>query len=97
MSIVATLELRLRPEKVEAAPAVLDEVLAETRAFAGNRGVEVLPDVEDPTRVTAFERWESLEHDAAYRAWRAGDGNRPALGALLAAPPVLTHWTTAGD
>ncbi len=97
MSIVATLELRLRPDQVEAAPAVLDEVLAETRAFAGNLGVEVLTDLEDPTRVTAFERWESLEHDTAYRAWRAGDGNRPALGALLAAPPVLTHWSTSGD
>ncbi|MDR6119801.1 quinol monooxygenase YgiN [Aeromicrobium sp. SORGH_AS981] len=57
----------------------------------------VLTDVEDPTHVTAFERWESLEHDAAYRTWRAGDGRRPALAALLAAPPVLTHWDTPGD
>lgn len=47
--------------------------------------------------MTAFERWESLEHDAAYRTWRAGDGRRPALAALLAAPPVLTHWDTPGD
>jgi quinol monooxygenase YgiN len=97
VSIVATLELRLRPDQLEAAPAVLEEVLAETRAFAGNLGVEVLTDVEDPTHVTAFERWESLEHDAAYRTWRAGDGRRPALAALLAAPPVLTHWDTSGD
>lgn len=95
MTVVATLELTLRPDQVAAAPAVLDAVLAETRAFAGNLGVEVLTDLEDPTRVTAFERWESLEHDAAYRAWRAGDGARPALGALLAAPPVLRHWSTA--
>ncbi len=94
MTVVATLELRLRPDQVEAAPAVLADVLAETRAFPGNLGVDVLTDVEDPTHVTALERWESLEADDAYRTWRAGDGKRPALGALLAAPPVLTRWST---
>lgn len=96
MTVIATLELRLRPDRVDDAPAVLEEVLAETRAFAGNLGVEVLTDVHDPTHVTALERWESLEHDDAYRAWRSGDGQRPALGALLAAPPTLTRWTTSG-
>lgn len=95
MTVIATLELRLRPDRVDDAPAVLEEVLAETRAFAGNLGVEVLTDVQDPTHVTALERWESLEHDDAYRAWRSGDGQRPALGALLAAPPTLTRWTTS--
>ena len=95
MTVIATLELRLRPDRVDDAPAVLEEVLAETRAFAVNLGVEVLTDVQDPTHVTALERWESLEHDDAYRAWRSGDGQRPALGALLAAPPTLTRWTTS--
>lgn len=95
MTVIATLELRLRPDRLDDAPAVLEDVLAETRAFPGNHGVEVLTDVEDPTHVTALERWESLEHDDAYRTWRAGDGQRPALAALLAAAPVLTRWSTS--
>lgn len=96
MTVIATLELRLRSDRLDAAPAVLEEVLAETRAFPGNLGVDVLTDVEDPTHVTALERWESLEHDDAYRTWRAGEGQRPALGALLAAPPTLTRWSVSG-
>jgi hypothetical protein len=35
-----------------------------------------------------------MEHDAAYRAWRAGDG-ASGLAELLAAPPVLTHFETS--
>lgn len=95
MTVIATLELRLRSDRLDDVPAVLEEVLAETRAFSGNRGVEVLTDVEDPTHVTALERWESLAHDDSYRTWRSGDGQRPALAALLAAPPVLTRWATS--
>ncbi len=95
MTVHALLELTLRPEAVADAPGVLHEVLAATRAFAGNEGVEVLDDVDDPTHVLVLERWESLAHDDAYRAWRATPDGASQLGGLLAAPPHLTRWTTA--
>ncbi|MFM9918668.1 putative quinol monooxygenase [Lacisediminihabitans sp. H27-G8] len=94
MTVTATLELSIAPESADVAHSVIHEVLAATRAFAGNQGVEVLVDVTNPLHIVVLERWESLEADAAYRAWRAGDGASN-LGTVLAGPPVLTVLTTS--
>ncbi|MHC5795636.1 putative quinol monooxygenase [Lacisediminihabitans sp. FW035] len=94
MTVTATLELAISPESADDALRVIHEVLEATRAFPGNRGVDVLVDSANPLRIVLLERWESLEADSAYRAWRAGDG-KSALGSILAAPPVLGVFTTA--
>ena len=92
--ITALLELTLAPEAVASAPAVLGQTLEATQAFDGCLGVDVLVDTQDQTRVVVVERWESLESDAAYRAWRATPEGASQLGTLLAAPPKLTRFTT---
>jgi quinol monooxygenase YgiN len=94
MTVVATLELAIKPESADVASTVIHEVLKGTRAFPGNQGVDVLVDSKNPLRVLLLERWESLEADAAYRAWRAGDGKSD-LGSVLAGPPTLSVFTTA--
>lgn len=91
MSLTVHLDLNLKSDAVDAAPGMLREILADTRAFDGCLGVDVLIDSQDPAHILVVERWASLEQDAAYREWRAGDG-ATALGSLLAAPPVLTHF-----
>lgn len=97
MAITATLELRFRPEAVDDARTVVRRVLAETRAFDGNLGVDVLVDRDDPAHWIAYETWESPEHDAAYREFRAGPGAITDLGPLLAAVPVLTWYEIDGS
>lgn len=92
MSITALLEVHLKPESLESGMRVLNDVLVATRAFTGNEGVEVLIDTKDPAHVIVHETWASLEADAAYRAWRAGDGANE-LGTVLTAAPVLTVLT----
>jgi len=94
MTVVATLELAIRPESADVATTVIHEVLKGTRAFPGNQGVDVLVDSKNPLRVLLLERWESLDADTAYRAWRAGDGKSD-LGSILAGPPALSVFTTA--
>lgn len=93
MAITATLELRLNPDTLDEARTVLSRVLAETRAFDGNLGVDVLVDHADPAHWIAYETWESLAHDAVYREFRAGPGQITDLGPLLAAAPVLTWFS----
>ena len=96
MAIIATLELRFDPAKIDQARALMHDVLAETRAFDGNLGVDVLVDSNDPAHWVAHETWESAEHDAAYREFRAGPGAITELGPLLAGAPVLT-WFEVDD
>lgn len=94
MPVTAHLDLNVKAEALPTAPAVLRDILSDPRAFDGCLGVDVLVDSADPAHFLVVEQWVSMEHDAAYRAWRAGDG-ASGLAELLAAPPVLTHFETS--
>jgi len=94
MAVTALLDLHLRPEAVADAGATIGAILKDTRAFAGSLGIEVLHDVADPAHVTIVEHWESMEHDDAYRAWRATPEGASNLGDLLVAPPSLWRYET---
>jgi quinol monooxygenase YgiN len=90
MSVTAILELQFRPDAVEEGIEAFHRVLVDTRKFPGIESVVVVQDKENPAHVVAVEVWESLEADAAYREWRAGDGAPTELAALLVEPPRLT-------
>ena len=95
MAITAILDLQLKPEAVETASEVIHETLTATRAFPGCFHVAVLVDSNDPAHVVLYETWESVEHDSAYRAWRATPEGASRLGSILAAAPKLTRFTVA--
>ena len=84
--------MRFAADHLEDGPPALQAILKDTRAFDGCLGVQVVTDVTDPAHVVAVEHWESLEHDDAYRAWRAGPG-ASGLGDYLAEPAALTRFT----
>jgi quinol monooxygenase YgiN len=92
--VVSLLELTLATETA-AGLDVVHDVLRATRAFDGCLSVEVTVDTADPAHVVVVERWQSIEADDAYRAWRATPEGRSALASILAAPPVLTRCTVA--
>jgi quinol monooxygenase YgiN len=95
VAITALLDLQLKPESLEGAPQVLRATLTDTRAFPGCLEVTVLVDSDDPAHVVVYETWESIEHDNAYRAWRATPEGASDLGTILAAAPKLTRFTVA--
>jgi quinol monooxygenase YgiN len=97
VAITAILDLQLKADALETARQVIRDTLTATRAFAGCLSVTVLVDHADPAHVAVVESWESVEHDAAYRAWRATPEGASALGSILAAPPKLTYFTPADD
>jgi quinol monooxygenase YgiN len=97
VAITAFLEVRVKPEALDQGfHAELHSILSDTRAFEGCLGVDVLIDTADPTHLVAVERWASEEHDAAYRAWRAGAG-KTNLASFLVSPPILTKFTSADE
>lgn len=94
MPVTVTLELRLKPDAVQAAREVMGRALKDTRAFAGNLQTDVLVDEDDEAHWLIYELWQTVEHDQAYRAFRAGEGKLTELPPLLAAPPVKTRYVT---
>jgi heme oxygenase (mycobilin-producing) len=92
---VAILDLQLKADALDSAHEVIHATLTDTRAFAGCQEVTVLVDTEDPAHVVIYETWESIEHDQAYRAWRATPEGKSKLGTVLAVPPKVTKFTVA--
>jgi quinol monooxygenase YgiN len=92
MPVTVLLELRVKPEAVAAARDVMGRALRDTRAFAGNLRTDVLVDSGDEAHWVIYEVWETVEHDEAYRRFRAGEGKIAELPPLLAAPPVKTRY-----
>jgi quinol monooxygenase YgiN len=95
VAITATLEVRLKADKLDTAFEVIHETLTATRAFPGCLHVSVLVDSADPAHVIVFETWESPEADNAYRKWRASEEGASDLGSILATAPGLTLYTVA--
>jgi quinol monooxygenase YgiN len=95
VAITATLDVRLKADKLDTAFEVIHETLTATRAFPGCLYVSVLIDSADPAHVVLLETWESPEADNAYRQWRATPEGASGLGSILAAPPSLTLFTVA--
>jgi heme oxygenase (mycobilin-producing) len=94
--VIALLDLQLKADLLETGLEVIHETLTATRGFAGCLGVSVLVDSKDPAHVVLSETWESVEHDRAYREWRAGAGaGASELSSFLAATPKLNVFTLA--
>ena len=68
--------------------------LVATRAFPGCIGVDVLVDTEDEAHLLLIQKWESIEHDQAYRDWRATDAGASALSTIVASRS-LTRFVAA--
>jgi quinol monooxygenase YgiN len=95
VAITAILDLQLKADSLEGAPGVIRDTLTATRAFPGCQGVTVLVDSDNPAHVVLYETWESIEHDRAYRAWRATPEGASSLGSILAGAPTLSLFTVA--
>ncbi|MFZ2529472.1 MAG: antibiotic biosynthesis monooxygenase [Rhodococcus sp. (in: high G+C Gram-positive bacteria)] len=93
MALTALLELEFKPDALADAKTVMDRVLGETRAFDGCLGIEILVDRGNEARWVVVEKWQSTDHDTAYRKFRAGPGAITDLGPLLAGVPKLTHYS----
>jgi quinol monooxygenase YgiN len=94
MSVTVLLEFRFKPESVSTAREVLTRELKKTREFDGSLALDVLVDEDDEAHWIIYEVWESVAHDEAYRAFRAGEGKIVELPPLLAVPPIKTRYTT---
>lgn len=94
MAVTVILELKFKPDEVAAGRELMGRALQDTRAFDGNLRTDVLVDEDDEAHWLIYELWESVEHDEAYRRFRAGEGKLTQLPPLLAEAPVKTRYTT---
>ncbi|WP_051470999.1 putative quinol monooxygenase [Patulibacter minatonensis] len=97
MSVTSHFDLRVVPDRLDDALAVLRRILSDTRAFPGNRGVTLAQADGDPTHVIVIAAWDRLADHDAYLAWRSGAGAVPELPELLAGDPGGERFVTASS
>ena len=92
MSIVAVVEFRIAPARLDEARALFHRILAQTRDFDGAERIDWLVDRADPAAWTLYEEWSSPEAEQANRDFRMNEGAIPEMAELLAGPPVLRRY-----
>jgi quinol monooxygenase YgiN len=98
VAVIALFDMQFQPQFVRAGLEATSAAARDTRAFDGSTGVRVIVDEKDPAHVIVVEQWQTESHDAAYQAWRAGDGLPTDIIAMLARPATTTtHFTVSLD
>jgi quinol monooxygenase YgiN len=95
MATKVLLEIQVKADDLAASYAGVHATLVETRKFPGAVQIEVIADVEDPSKLVVVETWETPEAHDAYTTWRAtADGAPKELIAVLAGAPVTRIFQT---
>ena len=58
-------------------------LLADTRAFEGCNDITFTESTDTPGLLMLIEDWESADHYAAYKSWRAASGTSVLSGDLV--------------
>ena len=73
MSVMVTLEMPIKSEKLEEYLGIMKQALVDTRNYEGCESVET--HVETGKSVVCLvERWNSVEDQQAYMSWRMETG-----------------------
>ena len=82
MSVMITLEMPIKSEKLEEYLGIMKQALVDTRNYKGCESGETYVEKEKSV-VCLVERWNSVEDQKAYMAWRMETGLLEALGPYL--------------
>jgi quinol monooxygenase YgiN len=97
MTVTVLAQLKTKPGLAESVLTGLKEMLPDTRAFAGCRGLNIVRDVDDPDAIALIEEWDERANHEAYLAWRAERGDLDGLVEVLAEAPKFTYYEQRRD
>ena len=93
MSVIITLEAKLKPNQKEKLLSMLEELLPETRAYKGFIDITIHIEKES-NHLLFFEKWETVNDYESYLAWRMETGVMKRLGMLFEEQPVIRYYDT---
>jgi quinol monooxygenase YgiN len=94
-SILAIIEMWIKPEDLETYSTYLKEILPGTKSFEGCQKIEIRTNPEDPTHILFQVNWSDVGQMMKYVAWRGETGVSAKLEAYFAKPMALSMWKTA--
>ena len=92
MSINVSLDLSVKPERLNEFIGILKEALPDTRKRKGFQSLSVHQDQERQGRIVVWERWDSRPDYESYLNWRMETGFMEALGPFMESDPVFSYF-----
>ena len=96
MAVLVLIELKVKPESIDAMKAWLKNGLPDTRAAEGCEGVTVHDNLGDRSNLVLVEYWNSKEQYEKYRAWRAEKGDHERLVGMLSSSLSVRSFEIVG-
>jgi len=99
MSVMITVEFKIKPEKVDEALEEMREGLPETRNFQGCQRIDSYFDKKNSS-LFLVEFWDSLEDQKKYLKWRlanSGESVNNSIEANLFEPPIFKIYEAMPD
>ncbi|MAI69288.1 MAG: antibiotic biosynthesis monooxygenase [Rhodobiaceae bacterium] len=96
MSVMVTVEFKLKPDAAEGFLEAMKSTLPDTRAFEGCQEVKTYYESETQS-LLLVELWDSAEHQQTYLGWRVETGMMEAIGDALAGAPVFRTFEIRDD
>ena len=99
MSVMITVEFKIKPEKVDEALGEMREGLPATRNFQGCHRIDSYFDKKNSS-LFLVEFWDSLEDQKKYLKWRlanSGESVNNSIEANLFEPPIFKIYEAIPD
>ena len=96
MTCQVILEIKVKPESVDAARAWFRSVLPDTRAYAGFVTLHITQNQDDPTDLMIVEQWDTRAAYEKYLAWRGERGDMVVFGDMMEGPPTIRFFDFVG-
>ncbi len=99
MSVIITVEFKIKPEKVDEALEEMREGLPATRNFLGCQRIDSYFDKKNSS-LFLVEFWDSLEDQKKYLKWRlanSGESVNNSIEANLLEPPIFKIYEAMPD
>jgi quinol monooxygenase YgiN len=92
VGVLVTLDLYVKPDRLDEFLGVLQRALPDTRAYQGCESLETFTDVDHPGHVILVERWSERAAHERYFAWREEQGMRAVIVDFLASEEGGFHY-----
>ena len=92
MSVLALLEAPVKSEDISNMKSYMAEILPDTRAYDGCRGVDEYFNTEDAGNMVLVEYRDSRAQYEKYVGWRTETGVMDKIGVMLARPPSIRYF-----
>ena len=92
MSVLVLLEAPVKSEDISNMKSYMAEILPDTRAYDGCRGVDAYFNTEDAGNMVLVEYRDSRAQYEKYVGWRTETGVMYKIGAMLAGPPSIRYF-----